>query len=58
MNLTCATNSAINGEYYYVRNTQGDIIGLIDKTGAMVASYTYDSWGKLISIDGTLKNSV
>ena len=58
MNLTCATNSAINGEYYYVRNAQGDIIGLIDKTGTQVVSYTYDSWGKLISIDGTLKDSV
>jgi len=46
MNLTCATNSAINGEYYYIRNAQGDIIGLIDKNGTQVVAYTYDSWGK------------
>ncbi len=41
----------LNGvEYYYIRNAQGDIIGLFDKTGAQVVSYTYDTWGKLISI--------
>ncbi len=41
----------LNGvEYYYIRNAQGDIIGLIDKNGAAVASYTYYSWGELISI--------
>lgn len=45
-------------EYYYVRNLQGDIIGLIDKTGTRVVTYNYDSWGKLISIEGGLKDSV
>ena len=49
----------LNGvEYYYIRNGQNDIIGLIDGTGAQVVSYTYDSWGKLISIDGSLKDTV
>ncbi|MGY0374218.1 RHS repeat-associated core domain-containing protein [Clostridium sp. JNZ J1-5] len=49
----------LNGtEYYYIRNAQGDIIGLYDKNGAQVVSYTYDSWGKIISIDGSLKDSV
>ncbi|MEA4827168.1 MAG: RHS repeat-associated core domain-containing protein, partial [Clostridium sp.] len=49
----------LNGtEYYYVRNAQGDIIGLYDKNGTQVVSYTYDSWGKIISIDGSLKDSV
>ena len=58
MNLTCTTNSAINGDYYYIRNAQGDIIGLIDKNGAQVVSYSYDSWGKLISTTGTLAATV
>ncbi|EYE87575.1 hypothetical protein Q428_12455, partial [Fervidicella metallireducens AeB] len=49
----------LNGvEYYYIRNAQGDIIGLLDGTGTQVVSYTYDSWGKLISIEGSLKDSV
>ena len=49
----------LNGiEYYYIRNAQGDIIGLIDNLGAQVVNYTYDSWGKLISTTGTLKDTV
>ncbi|MDP4146933.1 MAG: hypothetical protein Q8936_21080 [Bacillota bacterium] len=43
-----------NVEYYYIRNAQGDIIGLFDKTGAQVVSCTHDSLGKLIAIkDGS-----
>jgi RHS repeat-associated protein len=49
----------LNGvEYYYIRNNQGDIIGLHDSTGAEVVSYSYDSWGKLISTTGTLASTV
>ncbi|MGY0374216.1 polymorphic toxin type 8 domain-containing protein [Clostridium sp. JNZ J1-5] len=49
----------LNGvEYYYIRNAQNDIIGLFDKTGTQVVSYVYDSWGKLIAIDGSLKDTV
>lgn len=45
-------------EYYYVRNAQVDIIGLIDSNGNKVVSYTYDTWGKLLSIEGSLKDSL
>jgi RHS repeat-associated protein len=38
------------GDYYYVRNGQGDIIKLIDGTGADVVRYTYDTWGKLLNM--------
>jgi YD repeat-containing protein len=49
----------LNGvEYYYVRNAQGDITGLIDGSENEVVSYTYDTWGKLVSIDGSLKDSL
>ncbi|HBW38388.1 RHS repeat-associated core domain-containing protein [Desulfosporosinus sp. BICA1-9] len=49
----------LNGtEYYYIRNAQGDIIGLFDSAGTQVVGYTYDSWGKLISTDGSLKDTV
>lgn len=47
----------LNGvEYYYVRNGQNDIIGLLDNTGAKVANYVYDTWGKLISIKDAAGN--
>ncbi len=49
----------LNGEeYYYIRNGQGDIIGLFDSDGTEVVRYYYDSWGKLISIEGTLKDTI
>lgn len=44
--------------YYYIRNGQGDIIGLIDSNGTQVVSYTYDTWSRLLSISGPLASSV
>ena len=40
--------------YYYLRNAQGDVVKLIDKTGSAVVEYTYDTWGKLLSTTGSL----
>jgi RHS repeat-associated protein len=49
----------LNGtEYFYIRNSQTDIIGILDSNGTQVVGYTYDTWGKLISITGTLKDTV
>lgn len=36
--------------YYYIRNGQGDVIGLFDSNGNIVARYRYDSWGNLLKI--------
>lgn len=41
-----------------VKNGQGDIMALIDRTGTEVVSYTYDTWGEAISIFGTLVSTV
>ena len=40
--------------YYYVKNLQGDVIKVIDTNGNVVASYTYDPWGKITSSTGTM----
>ncbi|MEL7658356.1 MAG: RHS repeat-associated core domain-containing protein, partial [Bacillota bacterium] len=49
----------LNGtEYYYFRNAQGDITVLIDNAGNLVVSYTYDTWGKLISTTGSLASTL
>ena len=45
-------------EYYYVRNLQNDIIGLIDSTGEWVVEYSYDAWGKILNISGSLAATV
>ena len=48
-----------NGNYYYyLRNAQSDVVKLIDKTGATVVEYTYDSWGKLLSTSGSLASTL
>ena len=33
--------------YYYVLNVQGDVVGLLNASGAIAAKYTYDPWGKV-----------
>lgn len=49
----------LNGtQYFYIRNLQNDITGILDKDGNIVAEYSYDSWGKLISATGTLASTV
>ena len=45
-------------KYYYIRNLQSDIIGILDNSGNQVVSYTYDSWGKLLSIEGNAKDTI
>jgi RHS repeat-associated protein len=44
--------------YYYIRNLQDDVIGLIDMSGNIVVNYTYDSWGKQLSCTGSLANTL
>ncbi|MBS5689735.1 MAG: RHS repeat-associated core domain-containing protein [Firmicutes bacterium] len=43
-----------NTLYYYVLNAQGDVVRIVDSSRSVVASYTYDPWGKIISSSGTL----
>ena len=47
-----------NSEYYYYRNGQGDIIGIIDSTGSIAAKYSYDAWGTPIAITDGAGNDV
>ena len=49
----------LNGtEYYYIRNGQNDITGILDTSGSEVVSYSYDTWGKLLGITGSLADTV
>jgi RHS repeat-associated protein len=45
-------------EYFYLRNLQGDIIGLVDENGSLVVEYAYDAWGKPLSITGELAETL
>ncbi len=44
--------------YYYQTNLQGDVVGIYDSTGQLVVQYTYDTWGKLLSVTGTLASTI
>ena len=35
--------------YFYITNLQGDVVGIVDATGNLVVSYTYDAWGNPLS---------
>ena len=37
-------------EYFYLKNAQGDIVGITDASGNIIAEYVYDSWGKVLSV--------
>ena len=44
--------------YSYVRNFQGDIVGILDNSGTIMVEYNYDAWGKPLSMDGSLANTL
>lgn len=48
-----------NGTAYgYLYNLQGDVVALVDSTGAKVVEYTYDAWGKPTGKTGSLANTL
>ena len=40
-------------KYYYIFNVQGDVIGILNQSGSQIVSYTYDAWGKVLSVSGS-----
>ena len=53
------TKVNVNGvTYTYLHNLQGDIVGIIDKSGVLVVEYKYDAWGRAISIAGSFAGTL
>ena len=44
--------------YYFNKNLQGDVISILNMAGNTVAKYTYDAWGKLLSVTDAQGNSI
>lgn len=42
--------------FFYILNGHRDVIGLTDSNGQIVASYTYDAWGNILSQSGPMAN--
>lgn len=45
-------------EYLYMKNATGEIVGILDINGNLVVTYTYDAWGKVLTVSGTLAGTV
>ena len=57
--LTGVIGLDYNGDrYYYIKNIQDDVVGILNEDFNQVISYEYDSWGKLISIKDVNGNIV
>ena len=41
-------------KYFYLKNAQGDVTGLVNASGTQVVSYTYDPCGAPMSVSGSM----
>ena len=44
-------------QYFYLTNLSGDVMGITDGSGNLIATYTYDAWGKLLGITPAQENN-
>ena len=44
--------------YYYATNLQGDVMAILDASGSPVVTYTYDAWGKPLTVTGALATTL
>ena len=45
-------------EYFYLKNAQGDVTGLVNSSGTQVVAYTYDAWGNPLTTTGTMAGTL
>ena len=58
LSLRYTDRDGVVSEYFYVLNLQGDVIALLNSSGVLVVVYTYDAWGKVLSIEGSQANTI
>ena len=46
------------GDYYYVTNLQGDVVGIVNQSGNQIVGYTYDAWGNVLTTTGSSAGSL
>ncbi len=47
-----------NEVYYYIKNGQNDIIGILDNNYNKIVEYVYDSWGNILEIKDNSNNNI
>ena len=45
-------------DYYYIKNLQRDIIGIVDSLGDVIVEYVYDVWGNVLDITGSYADTI
>ena len=56
-NYKASANGSRNS-YYYVKNLQGDVVAIVNKNGEVKAEYTYDPFGKVLSVTNASGTSI
>lgn len=57
--LTGISGLSYNGNtYYYLKNLQGDVIGILNSNFDKIVNYEYDSWGNILSVKDALGNEI
>ena len=56
-NYKAGPNSSVY-VYYYVKNLQGDVVAIVNKNGEVRAEYTYDPFGKVLSVTNAIGTSI
>jgi RHS repeat-associated protein len=49
-----ATITIGGNTYYYLTNHHGDVVAITNASGGVVATYSYDAWGNILSQSGSL----
>ena len=44
--------------FYYAVNINGDVVAIFDKDGNRVVEYTYDAWGNILSVSGSMADTI
>ena len=44
--------------YFYVTNLQGDVVAILNSTGVQVVGYTYDAWGNILAVAGSMDETL
>lgn len=44
--------------FFYIKNLQGDVEKIVNQNGNVIANYTYDAWGKLLSVTDSVGDPI
>lgn len=44
--------------YFYIKNLQGDIVKIVNRSGSVIVNYTYDALGKRLSVKDAADNEI